>query len=92
MGVRTYEGNPERHRSGKVPSYRAELLSRSQGHGNKSIVLDGHKANILLTQEPECQFPCIFKVGHAHGGLGKVKVETETAFHVSLSFKLSREV
>jgi len=31
--------------------------------------------------EPECQFPCIFKVGHAHGGLGKVKVETETAFH-----------
>eukprot|EP00090_Calanus_glacialis_P019464 TRINITY_DN2990_c0_g1_i6.p1 TRINITY_DN2990_c0_g1~~TRINITY_DN2990_c0_g1_i6.p1 ORF type:complete len:294 (+),score=91.46 TRINITY_DN2990_c0_g1_i6:755-1636(+) len=30
--------------------------------------------------EPVCQFPCIFKVGHAHGGLGKVKVENETAF------------
>jgi len=27
-----------------------------------------------------CQFPCIFKVGHAHGGLGKVKVESETAY------------
>jgi len=30
--------------------------------------------------EPACQFPCIFKVGHAHGGLGKVKVENETAY------------
>jgi len=30
--------------------------------------------------EPTGQFPCIFKVGHAHGGLGKVKVENQTAF------------
>jgi len=29
---------------------------------------------------PSCQFPCVFKVGHAHGGLGKVKVENETAY------------
>lgn len=25
-------------------------------------------------------FPCVFKIGHAHGGLGKVKVDTEEAF------------
>ena len=24
-------------------------------------------------------FPCVFKIGHAHGGLGKVKVENEAA-------------
>ena len=29
---------------------------------------------------PSCRYPCVFKVGHAHGGLGKVKVETETAY------------
>lgn len=29
---------------------------------------------------PSCKFPCVFKVGHAHGGLGKVKVETEAAY------------
>jgi len=29
---------------------------------------------------PSCQFPCVFKVGHAHGGLGKVKVENETTY------------
>ena len=36
----------------------------------------------FLFQSPECQFPCILKVGHAHGGLGKVKVEDETAYQV----------
>jgi len=25
-------------------------------------------------------YPCVLKVGHAHGGLGKVKVETESAY------------
>ena len=44
--------------------------------------------NFVQYQEPVCQFPCIFKVGHAHGGLGKVKVETETAFQVGKELKL----
>eukprot|EP00092_Neocalanus_flemingeri_P023116 GFUD01025064.1.p1 GENE.GFUD01025064.1~~GFUD01025064.1.p1 ORF type:complete len:627 (+),score=199.24 GFUD01025064.1:96-1976(+) len=26
------------------------------------------------------QYPCVFKIGHAHGGLGKVKVDTEEGF------------
>lgn len=25
-------------------------------------------------------FPCVFKIGHAHGGLGKVRVETPGSF------------
>ena len=25
-------------------------------------------------------FPCVFKIGHAHGGLGKVKVENDAGF------------
>ena len=31
-------------------------------------------------EPPHCRYPCVFKVGHAHGGLGKVKVENETAY------------
>ena len=37
---------------------------------------------INALQAPSCQFPCVFKVGHAHGGLGKVKVENETTYQV----------
>ena len=29
-------------------------------------------------------FPCVFKIGHAHGGLGKVKVENEAALEVCI--------
>merc|ERR1719500_125614 len=29
---------------------------------------------------PSGKLPCAFKVGHAHGGLGKVKVESEAAY------------
>ena len=31
-------------------------------------------------------FPCVFKVGHAHAGMGKVKVESEKGFQVSSSY------
>ena len=33
-------------------------------------------------------YPCVLKVGHAHGGLGKVKVETESAYQVRASILL----
>ena len=33
----------------------------------------------LMQDEPPA-FPCVLKVGHAHGGLGKVKVEGETSW------------
>ena len=32
-----------------------------------------------MQDEPPA-FPCVLKVGHAHGGLGKVKVEGETSW------------
>lgn len=25
-------------------------------------------------------FPCVFKVGHAHGGMGKLKIDNEKGF------------
>ena len=34
-------------------------------------------------------YPCVFKIGHAHGGLGKVKVENDEGFEVtSVTFYL----
>jgi len=39
-----------------------------------------HREMVSGAQAPNCRYPCVFKVGHAHGGLGKVKVETETAY------------
>jgi Synapsin, ATP binding domain len=36
------------------------------------------------------KFPCVFKVGHAHGGLGKVRVETPSGFQVRKAFFKSR--
>ena len=41
----------------------------------------------LGIKAPSCKFPCVFKVGHAHGGLGKVKVETEAAYQVRKKLK-----
>ena len=53
-----------------------------------SVLPDRSRAGVNLliflkvsgAQTPNCRYPCVFKVGHAHGGLGKVKVETETAY------------
>ena len=36
--------------------------------------------NQILVQDLPPSFPCVLKVGHAHGGLGKVKVEGETSW------------
>lgn len=33
-----------------------------------------------LFQNGYNNFPCVFKVGHAHAGMGKVKVENEKSF------------
>ena len=34
----------------------------------------------ILFQLSAPRYPCVFKVGHAHGGLGKVKVESNADF------------
>ena len=41
-----------------------------------------HREMVSAGGAPACGYPCVFKVGHAHGGLGKVKVESETAYQV----------
>ena len=46
-------------------------------HFSASIVC--HLCTNLMQDEPPA-FPCVLKVGHAHGGLGKVKVEGETSW------------
>ena len=38
--------------------------------------------SINIIQAWEGGYPCVFKIGHAHGGLGKVKVENEAGFEV----------
>ena len=38
--------------------------------------------SINFIQAWEGGYPCVFKIGHAHGGLGKVKVENEAGFEV----------
>jgi hypothetical protein len=34
----------------------------------------------FLSQLSSARFPVVFKIGHAHGGLGKVKVDTNSDF------------
>jgi hypothetical protein len=34
----------------------------------------------LVTQLSSSRYPVVFKIGHAHGGLGKVKVDTNSDF------------
>ena len=34
-------------------------------------------------QDHKGSYPCVFKIGHAHGGLGKVRVETPSGFQVT---------
>ena len=47
-----------------------------------------HHCTAALTLVPPPQdhkgsYPCVFKIGHAHGGLGKVRVETPSGFQVT---------
>ena len=42
---------------------------------------------LTLAQAWEGGYPCVFKIGHAHGGLGKVKVENEAGFEVGFQTK-----
>ena len=48
--------------------------------GGLSLNLLTFPSQVSAAQDPTCGYPCVFKVGHAHGGLGKVKVETKTAY------------
>ena len=48
--------------------------------------------NQILVQDLPPSFPCVLKVGHAHGGLGKVKVEGETSWKdLARFFRLIKE-
>ena len=35
-------------------------------------------------QDHKGNYPCVFKIGHAHGGLGKVRVENSGGFQVMM--------
>jgi len=54
-------------------------IQRSLGADNFPLISQNYYPD-HRTMEPTGHFPCVFKVGHAHGGLGKVKVENQTAF------------
>ena len=58
--------------------------------GERINVYSSSLKSITLTiaQAWEGGYPCVFKIGHAHGGLGKVKVENETGFEVGFQKKL----
>jgi len=54
-------------------------IQRTVGADNFPLISQNYYPD-HRTMEPTGYFPCVFKVGHAHGGLGKVKVENQTAF------------
>ena len=57
------------------PSHRDMVSSLSQILSvNKNFPVQDHKGN----------YPCVFKIGHAHGGLGKVRVENSGGFQVKI--------
>ena len=57
------------------PSHRDMVSSLSQIlMVNKNFPVQDHKGN----------YPCVFKIGHAHGGLGKVRVENSGGFQVKI--------
>ena len=56
------------------PSHRdmVSIASFRSSLSIKTLPLQDHKGN----------YPCVFKIGHAHGGLGKVRVENSGGFQV----------
>jgi len=38
------------------------------------------KSNIIAFQSVATQLPVVLKIGHAHGGVGKIKVENNSDF------------
>lgn len=54
-------------------------IQRTVGADNFPLISQNYYPD-HRTMEPTGYFPCVFKLGHAHGGLGKVKVENQTAF------------
>ena len=56
-----------------------ELVSQCNNNAIKKIEKDSIKLH-LLRQSCSPKFPCVFKVGHAHGGQGKVKVDNEARY------------
>ena len=44
--------------------------------------MDTELGNFIFCQVWTGGYPCVFKIGHAHGGLGKVKVENDAGFEV----------
>jgi len=65
------------------PWVHSHLLDIQRRLGKEAFPLIGqtyypdHRDMDTMTSPP---FPCVVKVGHAHGGLGKVKVESETNY------------
>ena len=53
--------------------------------------LESANKNLSDLQIPAPSLPCVVKVGHAHGGLGKVKVESETNYKVGQEGELKQE-
>lgn len=47
---------------------------------------------VFPRQSSSPKFPCVFKVGHAHGGQGKVKVENEARSVLSVRVHVSQNI
>ena len=84
-GLRTSVGNTATARQREFPTDRASFLSHTQRHGTAQHSLPRHQTfkSKFTSQDHKGSYPCVFKIGHAHGGLGKVRVETAGGFQVS---------
>ena len=78
---------------GSVSTCSANLLSRIPRNGKHAYTclncttfaittsfLAIKNPNFFVLKGGVSNFPCVFKVGHAHSGMGKVKVENEKSF------------
>ena len=94
MGLCTLAGTAEKTGQRELPIDRANVLPKPSRYSeyfhlfmstihknqNQHLNLCNVFSKFLTVQVHKGDYPCVFKIGHAHGGLGKMKVDTAEAF------------
>ena len=92
MGFCQHHQCAAKFRQRALSANRPDLLSQSQRDGE---AYEGERFGPNLDLSQYCifkqltnsRFPCVFKIGHAHSGSGKARVENVTQFQVCSSYR-----